>query len=305
MLKNILLYFLKFDIGIYCCMIKKNIIFIILLSLPLVASAQTVLEKNVLDILQNTEKGEAYLNGYLQPMVTAFGTVLGGGLYHRADTKTFPHFDIAVNAVNVIIPDKAKSFNTSGHNVPTVFGSKETNLLATPGIDLTRLDIPFIQLNLGLSGEFEMMFRGWPKFYLADIGQARYYGVGVKYGLSDLVDSPTFPLNMSVQGAYHLMRIDGWLTIGTFGMNILWSRKLDILPLGIYGGVGYDVTSTNVYTDKVTGNAENSSRELKLKGLNGIRANLGLSFTISIFTINADYNFSYYHSIAAGFIIGL
>ena len=67
----------------------------------------------------------------------------------------------------------------------------------------------------------------------------------------------------------------------------------------------YDVTSTNVYTDKITGNGDILNRELKLKGQNGIRANLGISFSVSIFTINADYNFSYFHSVAAGLIIGL
>lgn len=281
---------------------KASKIFVVgvLFLAPVVLVAQNNLENNVKIILSDPTKGEVYLTGYTQPLVTSFGIIMGGALFHRADVKSFPHLDVGLSFVSIKMPDKSKTFNWKGERVPTFFGTDDPPEGAVHGVNLSKLMIPQLQLNLELFADFELMFRGNPSYTVDEIGEIAIYGIGVKYGLSDLISIPDFDLALSAQAAYHVLRVSNWLNTGTFGMNVQASKNLPFLTMGVYTGVGYEATSMTMSTDEIPGIGDNAVGDVKLNGENGLRVLFGLSLNVYFLTVNIDYNISEYNSIAGG-----
>jgi len=267
--------------------------------------AQSSFDDYAREILGDPSKGEPYLIGYSQPLVTTFGTIMGTGLFNRAVVQTFPHFDIGITYINVNLPEKTKTFNWGGSTVPTVFGDSSPPPGTVPGTGLTIAEVPQLQLNLGLTGDIELMLRTWPALNVPELGEIRLSGIGIKYGLSDLVTSSEFPIDLSVQATYHLLSLSNWVDTGTFAMNIHSSKNIPGLPLSLYGGVGYEVTSMTMRTDDLSGIGNNGVGEIKLRGQNGLRFIIGANLHLWIFTINADYEFGLYNAFSAGFRIVL
>lgn len=263
--------------------------------------AQYTLPDNIKIILTDPDKGEPYLKEYVQPVATAFGTISGGALFHRANVKSFPHLDIGISFVHVYIPDRSKYFRWEDGDVPTFFGKQEVDAEIVPGSDLKTLSIPYIQLNLGLFADFELMVRGISSYKINEIGKIDLYGLGIKYGLSDLLPGADYIIDLSVQASYHALRVDNWLNAGTFGMNIQASRDFAALPFGIYSGVGYEATSMTIMTEKmVAPGSITHIGDVKLNGENKLRFILGASVTLFFMTFHLDYNISEYHSITGG-----
>ena len=275
-----------------------------LLIIPVILHAQNNLdnnlENNVRIILNDPTKGEDYLKGYTQPLATAFGTIMGGSLFHRADIKLFPHLDVGLSIYSIKMPDKSKVFTWKGDYVPTFFGTDDPPEGAVRGTDLSKVMIPQLQMNLGLFADFELMIRGNPSYIIDEIGEITIFGVGVKYGLSDLITISDFDLALSAQVAYHMLRVSNWLNTGTFSMNVQASKKLPFLPLGLYTAVGYDATSMTMSTDEISGIGDNAVGDVKLNGENGLRVLFGVSVNVYVFTVNLDYNISEYNSFGAG-----
>jgi hypothetical protein len=168
------------------------------------------------------------------------------------------------------------------------------------GYDLKTLSVPQIQLNLGLSANFEIMVRGISSYRINEIGNIDIYGIGFKYGLSDLVSSSDYIIDLSVQATYHIMRVERWLDAGSFAMNIQFSKDFYFLPLGLYAGVGYEATSMTINTKKIGGISETMSEEIKLTDYNSLRFLLGTSLTFYFVSFHLDYNISEFHSVAGG-----
>jgi hypothetical protein len=282
----------------------KLIGFGIVILLPVISIAQenyeNNLENNVRIILSDPTKGEAYLKGYTQPLATSFGIIMGGALFHRADIKLFPHLDVGLSFYSIKMPDKSKTFNWNGERVPTFFGTDDPPAGAVRGTILSKIQIPQLQLNLGLFADFELMLRGNPSYTITEIGEITIYGVGVKYGLSDLITIAGFDLALSAQAAYHMLRVSNWLNTGTFSMNVQASKDFPLIPFGIYTAVGYDATSMTMSTDEILGIGDNAVGDVKLNGENGLRLLIGLSINIYLLTLNLDYNISEYNSIGVG-----
>lgn len=267
---------------------------------PVALVAQNNLENNVKIILSDPTKGEEYLKGYTQPLATSFGINMGGALFHRADVKLFPHLDVGLSFVSIKMPDKSKTFNWKGEHVPTFFGTDDPPEGAVHGTNLSKFMIPQLQLNLELFADFELMFRGNPSYTIDEIGEITIYGIGVKYGLSDLISIPDFDLALSAQASYHVLRVSNWLNTGTFGMNVQASKNLPFIPMGVYTGVGYEATSMTMSTDEIPSIGDNAVGDVKLNGENGLRVLFGLSLNVYFFTVNIDYNISEYNSIGGG-----
>jgi hypothetical protein len=285
----------------------KKSIFIylgLLFIIPFQVIAQNNLENNIRLILSDPLKGEGYLKGYSQHLSTAFGISMGGSLFHRAYAKTFPRFDAGLSYSFLKIPEEAKTFNWSGEEFPTVFGSNSEPLQMVPGTGLSQLAIPQLQLNLGLFADFEVMVRGWSPIVNAEIGKITLYGAGIKYGLSDLVFSPIFAIDLSVQVSYHILTVSDWLEAGTFGMNIQVSKEFSPLPIGFYASVGYEATSMTIKTDMIPNIGSDGVGDVKLNGDNGPRINLGTSFTFHFLVFHVDYNIAKFNSLAGGVKIG-
>jgi hypothetical protein len=262
--------------------------------------AQNNLENNVKIILSDQAKGVDYLKGYTQPLTTSFGVIMGGSLFHSADINLIPHLDIGLSFYSIKMPDKAKSFYWQGESVPTFFGNADPPEGAVRGTELKKLLIPQLQLNLGLFTDFELMLRGNPSYKSDEIGEITIYGVGIKYGLSDLVSISGFELALSAQAAYHIMRVSNWLNTGTFSMNVQASKNLLFLPIGFYTGVGYDATSMTMSIDEISGIGDNARDDVRLNGENGLRVLIGMSINIYFLSIHLDYNINEYNSIGGG-----
>lgn len=279
---------------------SKIFVVVVLFLAPVALVAQNNLENNVKIILSDPTKGEEYLKGYTQPLVTSFGIIMGGALFHRADVKLFPHLDVGLSFVSIKMPDKSKIFNWKGERVPTFFGTDDPPEGAVHGTNLSKFMIPQLQLNLELFADFELMFRGNPSYEIVEIGEIAIYGIGVKYGLSDLISIPDFDLALSAQASYHVLRVSNWLNTGTFGMNVQVSKNLPFIPMGVYSGVGYEATSMTMSTDEIAGIGDNAVGDVKLNGENGLRILFGLSLNVYFLTVNIDYNISEYNSIGGG-----
>ncbi len=281
---------------------KKLILFVLGICLfsTTQSEAQSTFDESVREILSDPSKGEPYLVGYSQPLVTVFGTISGSGLFNRAVVQAFPHFDIGVNYININLPDKSKTFGWEGSPVPTVFGNSSPPQGTIAGTGLSLVEVPQLQLNLGLTADIELMLRTWPVIEVPELGGIRLSGLGIKYGLSDLVSSAEFPIDLSVQVTYHLMSLSNWVDAGTFAMNIHSSKEIPGLPLGIYTGLGYEVTSMTMRTDDLEGIGNFGVGDVKLNGQNGLRYIIGANLRLWIFNINADYEFGFYNAFTAG-----
>jgi len=294
-------------------MLNKIIIKITLLILisSTFGFSQTVLEKNIQQILNpasshGNEYIKSYLKGYMQPFATAFGTAVSGAMYHRATVKEFPRFDLGINAVYINMPVESKNFKDSQNNeVPTLFGSKTNPLNNTNlpgGTEINSILVPQFQLNLGLVSSFEITAR-YMDFNIKEFGDINLLGLGVKYGFGEFI--PIYPINFSVQAMYHKFSIGEWLDSGTIGMNLQLSKDLQVLPINFYGGIGFETTTMLMKTDFFPIENILNVGDVSLNGENNYRFNFGLSWTIAIFNLHADYNIGKYNSISFGAMIDL
>ncbi len=261
-------------------------------------------EDHLKEVIEQSNK--VYLIGYIKPFPTAIGTGMGGALFHRGYSKTLPRFDVGLSATYVMIPEEDKYFGfklPSGEKVqaPTAFGpSKTNNPMLIPGSDQNKFIVPVLHANIGLFANFEAMVRFATKD-LGDFGRVNIYGGGLKYELSDLIPIPMFPIDFGVQAAYHKLTLGDYLDSGTFSMNVQASGTLPHVPLGLYGGVGYDISSTTIKTMKLVPGT--SLGDVTIDGKNGLRLNAGVSFTLLFLNVHADYNIGTYKSIAGGVMI--
>jgi len=264
------------------------------------SKAQMLFDESVKEILSDPSKGEPYLIGYTQPLATTFGTIMGTGLFHHAGVQTFPHFDVGITCIYLNLPENSKTFNWDGLPVPTVFGSRTPPDGIIPGTGISMVKVPQLQLNLDLTADIEVMIRTWPVIKVPELGDLRLSGLGIKYGLSDLVTSSEFPIDLSVQASYHLLSLSNWADAGTFAMNIHSSKDIPGLPIGVYTGLGYEVTSMTMRTDDIPGVGTMGIGDVKINGQNGLRFIIGMNLNMWIFTISADYEIGFYDAFAVG-----
>ena len=275
--------------------------------------AQNV-EDYLIDILEKGY-GENYIKGYTQPLSTALGTAMGGSLYHRGYTKGFPRFDVGISAVYIQLPSGAKEFESPANvsiagfqtgqgNVPTVFGDKDLQINgAIPGAGTDAFALPMLHANLGLLANLEATAR----FITADIdylGKLTIYGGGLKYGLSELLPIGLLPLDFSIQAAYHKFTLGEFIDAGTFSMNLQASVSIPVLPLDVYGGIGIDNSSMIIKTDAFNVPGINMG-DVTVDGENAFRYNLGVSLTLMILNVHADYTIGEYNAFGAGLMFVL
>jgi hypothetical protein len=281
--------------------------YICLLIIPLSAilCGQSLLERNVIGIIGSTsteQEKKNYLTEYMQPFVTAFGTCMGGAMYHRAYVKSLPRFDAGISFAYIPIPDKRKRcLDPNDNEVPSVFGSK--SLTGTGGTGVSSLFVPQLHANIGLISNFELTIR-YLGFNIEEFGDITLWGFGIKYGLSDLIPLPAFPIDLSIQVMYHHFRLENWSDAGTFGMNLQVSKSFPVFPISIYSGIGFENSSMTIKTDEIMDN-QNGIGDVSIDGENSFRFTFGLSYSLVIFNFHADYNIGEYHSIGLGAMVAL
>jgi Family of unknown function (DUF6588) len=292
-------------------MMKRIVILIVLGGIILTcgcgnvfAQQQNDLESNLAAILNN-KMGQDYLTAYTQPLVNALGSAMFGGLYQRGYIKQFPHLDLGLTAVYLMVPKEAKSFRFGGEFKPTFFGkgtSASTDTSGIPGSGLTGFYLPQLQLNLGLTSNVEFLLRG-AQYHWKEVGDIRLLGAGVKFGLTDVVPKYLLALDFSVQAVYQTMKVENWLNSATFGMNIQASTPVLNKALDIYGGLGYEISALKFDTTRLHNAGSNNIGVISMDGENDWRMCLGLSYTLFILNVHLDYNLGFYNSISGGLMI--
>jgi hypothetical protein len=272
---------------------------ILIFSVP--ALSQYNLEAQLSNILTNGFD-ETYIREYTKPLATALSTGMGGAQYHRAYTKGFPRFDAGISGVYLLVPDDDLDFLFQGDEVPTFFGSK-SSINSVLGTELEGFLLQQLHVNVGLFANLELMARGF-KFTVGEIGDISMLGFGVKYGLSDLIPIPVFPIDFSVQALYQTLNIGDWVNSGTFGMNLNASKGLVVFPIDIYAGVGFETSTLTIKTNDIPGISQFGIGDVSIDTDN-FRLNLGVSWTLLILNIHADYNIGEYNSIGGGIMVVL
>ncbi len=272
---------------------KKEIIKFVCLAIFLscTVTAQS-LKQNVKEFF--LDDNETHLKAYLEPLSMAFGATLGSSTYFNAKAYRFPHFDFGINYLTTPISKKAKVFESDSILSSTVFGSLSNDSSGIKGFNIKSFEIPVLQLSIGIGDNTNLLLR-YSEWKSSKLGKINVYGAGVKYELENLFSISPFPFNIGVLAIYQKYKIDNFIEGAVFGMNLLSSKKISLLPIEIYGGAGYINNVTNVSNPSAE-----KEVDVSIPGLDEIRYQLGINFPVLIFNINTEYNFGEYKSISAG-----
>ncbi|HHI87344.1 MAG TPA: hypothetical protein ENK03_00150 [Candidatus Cloacimonetes bacterium] len=295
----------------------KRIVF----ALIFVCIATTLFADLAEDIKQfGTVNGEKYL----QPFVTAFGSDLNSGWFNTAKTRPF-NIGVTINSMLAVVPDDDKTFiasnpNDSLYNFPNgvvtatalgnnggIFTSKYPDqgipdLQLPRGLNLKAIPLIVPQAHLGLPAGFEVAIRGIPPMEFSKYGKISFWGVGAKYQVSKLIPMLTTLLPISIQATYQQVDVAEILTVKSMFVNLQASRGLVVLPLTIYGGIGYEDTQLDAkytYTEPWP-DGQTQSIDFNIKGDNKFRFTFGARLKILLLDVMLDYSVGKYQTIRAG-----
>lgn len=182
------------------------------------------------------EISEDLLEGYTQPVVTAFGTAVSTGLFHSAYSHDFLGFDLSVRAMYIQIPSSAKYYDDAAvvcslandqlvsyevhlDSISTIFGPDSQPEIPAPGNAVgippnipngfNVSGVPFImpQLNVGFIMGSEILIRYLPFSYKGS--SMRFLGLGAKQEINKLPFMKNLPLPVAIAigGAYQTFGI--------------------------------------------------------------------------------------------------
>jgi Family of unknown function (DUF6588) len=233
------------------------------------------------------------LEEYLNPLSQAFGASLSSGIYFTAESHTFPHFDLGICFTSTAIPS-GKLIQDDNLNSPTVFGKAINDSTRLSGLNIKHFKLPVIHFSIGIGDNTNFILR-YSHWNIDKIGKVKLLGGGIKYELENLLSISPIPLDIAILAVYQKYEVDDILEGAVFTMSIVGSRHFGIIPLSLYGGLGYLSNTTNV--NKQT-NTEVES--FSIGGLEEIKYQIGISYKIMFINLNAEYNFGQYNSINGG-----
>ena len=108
---------------------------------------------------------------------------------------------------------------------------------------------------------------------------------------------------ISAQAMYHKFTLGDLMDAGTFSMNLQASVSIPVLPIDVYGGLGLDNSTLEITTEKL--DPDPGFGNIRIDGENSVRLNIGISYTMMMINIHADYNIGEYKSIGAGLMVVL
>ncbi|MCX6640099.1 MAG: hypothetical protein NTW14_06410 [bacterium] len=237
-------------------------------------------QTNFYDELQSY--ADSTLESLAKPVVEAFSTCVGGGLYHTAGTHSGLGFDLGARAMLVMIP--------SGKSA--TFDSADVKLIGVPVIQAS-IGVPVIGL--------DVMGRGFA--IKIEDQTLSLFGIGVKKNFSSYIPIPAFP-NVSAMIVYHKFKGGDVLSASTLSFDVMVSKKFFIIEP--YGGFGFDYTSMKfsyTYEDSIQGQAISVPIDKTFKA-NTARFTLGFNLSpVPFIKIFADYNFGKFPAATAGLAV--
>lgn len=318
---------------------KILIVFILFAFFILNLSAENSLHKKFKQYASDNAKG------YLQPLITSFGTNLNTGYYNSAKVLGPFKFGVSFQGLLCFVPDEDKTFivespmveyngqdyylyvdEDGNHSIeaPTVFGGDAVNFLTNPdlpaefegldnkklpnGANLTAIPQFTPQVNIGLPAGNELMLRYLPTMEISsDTGEIGYYALGLKHSVDQYLTA-LFPVDIAVQAVYQHAQITDYLEINNLAFNAHASKKL--LMWTIYGGLGWENTKfkADYKTTMYDWEEEDYVKvpvDFELEGENDYRMTLGMKYTFLIVNFWADYSLCKYPVLNLGFGLSL
>ncbi len=211
------------------------------------------------------------------------------------------------------------------------------------GIGIGVIPSPMIQAGVGIIRDTEITLRYMPPVSMPFDGQANLWGGSIKHGLNQWIPGGALlPVDFSVMAGYTSLSMnvnldvqpqedqytrnpyedapETWsdqslaFTSNGFTTMLLAGKNLPVLA--IYGGVGYERSTTTVATlgsfpVKVEDDQNDPERpmviqkeddpiDLEFSGTNSLRAMLGMRVRLGLFSINADYTHARYPIASVG-----
>ncbi len=261
--------------------------------------------------------------GYTQPISTSLGTALNSGLFRSADVHGLLGFEVGVQIIGVMVPDKDRLFTVDLFNpltggteritTSTAFGPTEGATVfgagkVPGGIDFKYVPVLIPQAMVGLPIVGEVMVRYLPKVQISkDIGELELLGVGLRHDLDHYI--PFFPVDVALGAAYQQFKVGTTATSKNFAVNLVVSKSLPakLVPIFIpYIGVQYESTKTDysyTYTPQLTNGQSLAPVTIAYSqdGLNtGTRATAGFSLRVFPGYLNLGYSIGKYQAANLG-----
>ncbi len=237
--------------------------------------------------------------------------------------------------VDLTLYDGKTIGSTESANVPTIFGPDKSpsyklsgssaSMTGPPGLDLegaikiaNALPVPMYQLGIGLPKGFDLKVRFVPTLKAQDF-KFNLLGVGVMHDVGQYIPVvKALPVDISLFAGYTKMAAEQDISGTTSGQNqkgsfefnattiqALVSKKISVLT--IYGGVGYNIATSNLALTGSYDLDDNINTPDQVDPVNldfsasGVRATAGFRLKLAVFTLHADYTLSEYRALSAGF----
>jgi len=186
---------------------------------------------------------------------------------------------------------------------PTDPTSAPVRLTLPPGVVDTPV-APLIIPQVGAGTVFgtDVMLRYLPKTRLKSYGTIGVFGVGIRHSISQYI--PMSPIDLAVQGVYNSVSLEDQnlegdvLDASGYAVNLQASKSLPVLPVTFYGGVQYETFSAEYSYEfdpssfNGSSNIDPVSFTLDQDATNSVRGLAGVSITLAVVRINADYSLS-------------
>ncbi len=205
---------------------RSGLLMILLFFISLVSYSQF---KDVNFLRSAPADGAKYIQAYLSPWASAFGSGLNGGWYNTAKPHKFGGFDITTNISVGMVPTSAETFDVTklglssaltvtGTGIASTAAGPKTSTttmsfndpsgvslasFSTPkGSALKYIPVPMAQVGLGLPLGTELKFRFIPKISIGD-GNISLWGIGLVHSLVQyLPGNKLLPFDVSLFGGY-------------------------------------------------------------------------------------------------------
>jgi hypothetical protein len=222
---------------------------------------------------------------------------------------------------------------TGSGSVPTIFGpdktpsyqvtSTGTTFNGPPGLDLKNtikiadaLPVPMYQLGIGLPKNTDLKVRWSPTVTLSDF-KFSLFGIGIMHDVKQYIPGiKALPFDLSAFVGYTNMKAEqalsasagqnqkGVMEFNSTNIEVLISKKISVLTL--YGGVGYNISKSNLdmkgtYDLDDDGVVDATDPVALEFSTSGMRITGGLRLKFAVFTLHGDYTLAKYNAFNAGF----
>jgi len=264
-------------------------------------------------------------------------TFTGTLMYIPSSDQLYKVDNNTLTDIKLISYDGQTISPTGSGNVPTIFGPAKSptyeyvssgNTFQGPeGQSLKdaikiadALPVPMYQLGLGLPKGFELKVRFAPTVKMDDF-QFNLFGIGIMHDVKQYIPGiKVIPFDLSLFAGYTKMAAEqkinptngqnqrGVMEFSATTIQALVSKKISVLTL--YGGVGYDFTSSTLdlkgtYDLDDNGTPEATDPVNLDFSTSGFRATAGLRLKLAVFTFHGDYTLGQYNALNAGFGISV